>query len=76
MKTKHCFHLGGWLGKTLIYTEKIFCCVKFILFNLNFTFILSLNLSCFNIPIAGDVQKLCYLHYEEYLLLNKGQVHL
>ena len=23
-KTKLCFHLGGWLGKTLIYTEKIF----------------------------------------------------
>ena len=26
---------------------KIFCCVEFILFNLNFTFILPLNLSCF-----------------------------
>ena len=27
LKTKHCFHLGKWLGKTLIYTEKMFCCV-------------------------------------------------
>ena len=26
---------------------KIFCCVEFILFNLNCTFILPLNLSCF-----------------------------
>ena len=24
MKTKHWFHLGGWLGKTLMYTEKMF----------------------------------------------------
>ena len=27
LKTKHCFRLGGCLGKTLVYTEKIFSCV-------------------------------------------------
>ena len=63
MKTKLCFHLGGWLGETLIYTEKVFF-VDFVLLRiliiLNFTFFLSLNLSFFFIQIAGDVQKNCY----------------
>ena len=54
MKTKLCFHLGVWLGETLIYTEKVFF-VDFVLLRiliiLNFTFFLSLNLSFFFIQI-------------------------
>ena len=47
----------GWLGKIVIYTKKIFCCVYLILFNLNFTFILTLSLTWFFILFSEDVQK-------------------
>ena len=60
MKTTLLFIWNVCLGKILIYRKKIFCCVQLILFNLNFTFILTLNLNRFFIPLAEDVQKHCY----------------
>ena len=43
MKTKHYFHLGGWLGKTLIYVLLSLIHSNY----LKFYFFLSLNLSFF-----------------------------
>ena len=48
MKTKHCFHLGGRLGKTLIYKEKMFLLSLIYSNYLKFYFFLSLNLSFFS----------------------------
>ena len=50
-----------------IYRENVL--LRLINFNLNFAFILILNLSWFFILITEDVQKHC--HYITYLLLNK-----
>ena len=60
MKTKLCFHLGGWLGKTQIYTEKIFLLSLIYSNYLKFYFFSFVKFKVFFIPIAGDVQKNCY----------------
>ena len=61
MRTKLCFHLGGWLGKTLIYAEKNFLLSLIYSNYLKFYFSSFFKfMFFFFIPIAGDVQKNCY----------------
>ena len=72
MKTKHCFHLGGCLGKTLLYTEKMFYHSNY----LKFYFFSFFKFKFFFHPNCRRCSKALLLHYAEYLLLNKRLVHL
>ena len=71
MKTKLCFHLGGWLGKTLIYAEKIFLLSLIYSNYLKFYFFSFFKFKGFFHHNCRRCSKELLLHYVEYLLLNK-----
>ena len=71
MKTKLCFHLAGWLGKTLIYTQKMFLLSLIYSNYLKFYFFSLFKFKGFFHPNCTRCSKELLLHYVEYLLLNK-----
>ena len=73
MKTKHCFRMGGWLGKSLTHIRRK-CFAAFNSFNLTSILLLFFKFKLFVHPICRRRSKALLLHYAEYLLLNKRWV--